>query len=262
MKVNCAAIPMGLLESELFGREKGAFTGAVTRKIGHMEVADGGTLFLDEVGEIPMELQPKLLRVLQDQEFERLGSTQTQKVSVRILAATNRNLEERVSEREFRSDLFYRLNVFPIHMPALRERRRDIPLPVRHFVHKFADRMGPYIETIPRETMSALTEWNWPGNVRELENLMERSVILSEGTVLRVPLEENKVDNEISFAGNDHTLDNTERQHIIRVLRETHGVISGPNGAAQRLALKRTTLQSKMQRLGITRGDYLSANKG
>jgi formate hydrogenlyase transcriptional activator len=262
MKVNCAAIPMGLLESELFGHEKGAFTGAVTRKIGRMEVANGGTLFLDEVGEIPMELQPKLLRVLQDQEFERLGSTQTRKVNVRILTATNRNLEERVSEREFRSDLFYRLNVFPIRMPALRERRQDIPLLVRHFVHKFADRMGRYIETIPRETMNTLTEWNWPGNVRELENLMERSVILSEGTVLRVPLEENKVHNGISFPGKDHTLDNTERQHIIRVLRETHGVISGPNGAAQRLGLKRTTLQSKMQRLGITRGDYLSSSKG
>ena len=261
MKVNCAAIPMGLLESELFGHEKGAFTGAVTRKVGRMEVADGGTLFLDEVGEIPMELQPKLLRVLQDQEFERLGSTHTQKVNVRILTATNRNLEERVAHREFRSDLFYRLNVFPIRMPALRERREDIPLLVRHFVHKFASRMGRYIETIPRETMGALSQWNWPGNVRELENLMERSVILSEGTVLRVPLEEIQVHDEMSSDRSSHTLDNTERQHIIRVLRETSGVISGPRGAAQRLGLKRTTLQSKMHRLGITRDDYFGPYK-
>ena len=261
MKVNCAAIPMGLLESELFGHEKGAFTGAVARKIGRMEVADGGTLFLDEVGEIPMELQPKLLRVLQDQEFERLGSTHTQKVNVRILTATNRNLEERVAHREFRSDLFYRLNVFPIRMPALRERLEDIPLLVRHFVHKFADRMGRYIETIPSNTMKVLSQWSWPGNVRELENLMERSVILSEGSVLRVPLEEIQIHGQMSSTREDHTLDNTERQHIIRILRETHGVISGPHGAAQRLGLKRTTLQSKMQRLGITRNDYLNPPK-
>lgn len=259
MKINCAAIPMGLLESELFGHEKGAFTGAVARKIGRMEVADGGTLFLDEVGEIPMELQPKLLRVLQDQEFEHLGSTHTRKVNVRILTATNRNLEERVAQREFRSDLFYRLKVFPIRMPPLRERQEDIPLLVRHFVHKFAACMGREIETIPKETMKALVQWNWPGNVRELENLSERSVILSEGTVLRVPLEEIRGHNETSSDQEDHTLGNTERQHIIRILRETHGVISGTNGAAQRLGLKRTTLQSKMQRLGITHNDYLAA---
>jgi formate hydrogenlyase transcriptional activator len=202
-----------------------------------------------------MELQPKLLRVLQDQEFERLGSTQTRKVNVRIVTATNRNLEERVAQREFRSDLFYRLKVFPIRVPALREREEDIPLLVRHFVHKFAERMGRYIETIPRETMQALAQWSWPGNVRELENLMERSVILSDSAVLRVPLEEIKAQNSGSDR-QDHTLDNTERQHIIRILTETHGVIAGQNGAAQRLGLKRTTLQSKMQRLGITRNDY------
>jgi len=229
-----------------------------------MEVADGGTLFLDEVGEIAAELQPKLLRVLQDQEFERLGSTRTQKVNVRILTATNRNLEERVTQREFRSDLFYRLKVFPIRMPALRERQEDIPLLVRHFVHQFARRMGRYIETIPRETMNALVQWSWPGNVRELENLVERSVILSEGNVLRVPLEEIQARGAMSIdnsAEEDHTLDNTERQHIVRILRETRGVISGRNGAAQRLGLKRTTLQSKMQRLGITRKDYLEATE-
>jgi formate hydrogenlyase transcriptional activator len=177
IKVNCAAIPTGLLESELFGHEKGAFTGAVSQKIGRMELAEGGTLFLDEVGEIPLELQPKLLRVLQDQEFERLGSNRTIKVNLRLIAATNRDLAKGMAQHEFRSDLFYRLSVFPIRVPALRERRDDIPLLVRHFVHKFAARMDRSIETIPKETMTALTEWSWPGNVRELENLMERSVI-------------------------------------------------------------------------------------
>lgn len=253
VKVNCAAIPTGLLESELFGHEKGAFTGAVNRKIGRLELADGGTLFLDEIGEIPLELQPKLLRVLQDQEFERLGSTRTLKVSLRLLAATNRDLEESVAQHEFRSDLFYRLNVFPIRLPSLRERQQDIPLLVRHFVRKFAQRMDRYIETIPKESMKALMEWHWPGNVRELENLMERSVILSEGNALRVPLSEMRAHGS---APGDHTLDSAERQHIIRILRETGGVISGTEGAARRLGLKRTTLQSKMQRLKITRQDY------
>jgi len=256
VKVNCAAIPTGLLESELFGHEKGAFTGAISRKIGRMELADRGTLFLDEVGDIPLELQPKLLRVLQDQEFERLGSTHTLKVNLRFLAATNRNLNESVARREFRSDLYYRLNVFPIRMPSLRERRDDIPLLVRHFVRKFAQRIGRYIETIPKESMNALMEWNWPGNVRELENLMERSVILSEGNALRVPLAEMWSGGEGSTEESNHTLDSAERLHILRILRETSGVISGPNGAAKRLGLKRTTLQSKMQRLKITRKDY------
>jgi formate hydrogenlyase transcriptional activator len=255
VKVNCAAIPTGLLESELFGHEKGAFTGAVNRKIGRMELADSGTLFLDEIGEIPLELQPKLLRVLQDQEFERLGSNHTIKVNVRLLAATNRDLNESIAKQQFRSDLFYRLHVFPIRVPALRERREDIPLLVRHFVRKFAQRMDRFIETVPKETMKALTEWNWPGNIRELENLMERSVILSEGSALRVPLSEMRSQGE-RRTELDHTLDGAERQHIIRVLRETGGIISGPDGAARRLGLKRTTLQSKMERLKITRQDY------
>ena len=190
IKLNCAAIPTGLLESELFGHEKGAFTGAISQKVGRMELAHGGTLFLDEVGEIPLELQPKLLRVLQDQEFERLGSNRTIKVNLRLVAATNRDLAKGMAEREFRSDLFYRLSVFPIRIPPLRERREDIPLLIRYFVLKFAQRMDRPIETVPKETMEALTEWSWPGNVRELENLMERSVILSEGNALRVPLSE------------------------------------------------------------------------
>ena len=258
VKVNCAAIPTGLLESELFGHEKGAFTGAVSQKIGRMEMADGGTLFLDEVGEIPLDLQPKLLRVLQDQEFERLGSTRTLKVNVRLVAATNRDLARSVAEHQFRNDLFYRLNVFPIRLPSLRERREDIPLLVRYFVRRFSGRMQRNIESIPKETMEALLEWSWPGNVRELENLMERAVILSDGPVLRVPLEALRTEPVAAVGRPDHTLDYAEREHIIRVLRETGGVLSGPSGAAHRLGLKRTTLQSKMQRLGIARHNYCS----
>lgn len=256
VKVNCAAIPTGLLESELFGHEKGAFTGAISQKIGRMELADGGTMFLDEVGEIPLELQPKLLRVLQDQEFERLGSNRTIKVNLRLLAATNRNLAESIAQKQFRSDLFYRLSVFPIVLPPLRDRREDIPLLVRHFVHKFARRMDRYIEIIPTATAKALQQWHWPGNVRELENMIERSVILSERNVLRVPLSELREHDPTGNDPTDHTLDQAERQHIIRVLRETGGVLSGPDGAARRLGLKRSTLQSKMQRLKITREDY------
>jgi formate hydrogenlyase transcriptional activator len=256
IKVNCAAIPTGLLESELFGHEKGAFTGAISQKIGRIELADGGTLFLDEIGEIPLELQPKLLRVLQDQEFERLGSNRTIKVSLRLVAATNRDLNKEVAERHFRSDLFYRLSVFPISLPPLRGRREDIPLLVRYFVRKFSTRMNRRIETIPSATIRALSEWHWPGNIRELENLMERSVILSESSALRVPLAELRTVPERISAQPDHTLDNAEREHILRVLRETGGVLSGPNGAAHRLGLKRTTLQSKMQRLKITRREY------
>jgi formate hydrogenlyase transcriptional activator len=259
IKLNCAAIPTGLLESELFGHEKGAFTGAISHKIGRMELADGGTLFLDEVGEISPEVQPKLLRVLQDQEFERLGSNRTVRVKVRLVAATNRDLAKDVAGRQFRSDLYYRLSVFPIRMPALRERREDIPLLVRHFVRKFSVRMDRHLETIPKETMKALTAWSWPGNVRELENLMERSVILSDANVLRVPLSELRVEPESNVDLTDHTLDKAERRHIIRILRETGGVLSGPHGAAKRLGLKRTTLQSKMQRLKIDRKDYLDA---
>jgi formate hydrogenlyase transcriptional activator len=252
--LNCAAIPTGLLESELFGHEKGAFTGAVSQKIGRLELADKGTLFLDEIGDIPMELQPKLLRILQDHEFERLGGTKTIKVDLRLIAATNRDLGKSVVNKEFRNDLFYRLNVFPIRMPSLRERREDIPLLIRHFVRKFAERMGRVIETIPTETMEALVNWYWPGNVRELENFIERSVILTEGTALNAPLHELTQPTKDSSTA---SLAETEREHIIRVLRETGGVVSGPGGAAQRLGLKRTTLQSKMQRLGITRRDYL-----
>ena len=260
IKLNCAAIPTGLLESELFGHEKGAFTGAVNQKIGRMEMADMGTLFLDEVGDIPLELQPKLLRVLQDQEFERLGSTRTVKVNVRLIAATNRDLARSVAAHEFRSDLFYRINVFPIRVPPLRERRSDIPMLVRHFVEKFSRRMDRHIETIPSDTLSALMNWHWPGNVRELENFIERSVILSNGTALHAPLAELTEASRSNFS--DHTLENAERGHIIRVLRETGGVIAGPLGAAHRLGLKRTTLQSKIQKLGITREDYVNSKEG
>ena len=256
IKVNCAAIPTGLLESELFGHEKGAFTGAVSQKVGRMELADGGTLFLDEVGEISLELQPKLLRVLQDQEFERLGGNRTIKVNLRLVAATNRDLAKGMADREFRSDLFYRLSVFPIHMPPLRERREDIPLLVRYFVRKFALRMDRHVETVPTETMNALKRWSWPGNVRELENLMERSVILTEGNALRVPLSELRTVGPTDVSQPDHTLDSAEREHILRVLRETGGVLSGPDGAAHRLGLKRTTLQSKMQGLKISKENY------
>ena len=254
IKLNCAAIPTGLLESELFGHEKGAFTGAVSQKVGRMELADNGTLFLDEVGDIPLELQPKLLRVLQDQEFERLGGTKTISVNVRLIAATNRDLSQRVAEGQFRSDLFYRLNVFPIRLPPLRERREDIPLLVRYFVQKLARRMDKKIETIPNSTMQALMHWKWPGNVRELENFLERSVILSEGSVLRAPLVE--LEPQYDAVRSDNSLRTAEREHIIRVLRECGGVLSGQRGAALRLGLKRTTLQSKMRKLNISRQDY------
>ncbi|MGH9538973.1 MAG: sigma 54-interacting transcriptional regulator [Terriglobales bacterium] len=254
VKLNCAAIPTGLLESELFGHEKGAFTGAISQKIGRLELADKGSLFLDEVGDIPLELQPKLLRVLQDQEFERLGSTRTIKVNIRLIAATNRDLARQVAEKEFRNDLYYRLNVFPIRMPSLLERRTDIPMLVHHFVQKFSRKMNKQIETIPTSTMNALVNWDWPGNVRELENLMERSVILTDGRVLNAPLAElagTRVGIET-----DGTLESLEREYIIRVLRETHGVIAGPHGAALRLGMKRTTLQSRILKMGISREEY------
>jgi len=254
VKLNCAAIPAGLLESELFGHEKGAFTGAVSQKMGRLELADKGTLFLDEVGELPLEVQPKLLRVLQDHEFERLGSTRTIRADIRLIAATNRDLAKSVAGRQFRSDLYYRLNVFPIRMPELRERKEDIPLLVRYLVQKFARRMNKQIETIPAETMNALASWEWPGNVRELENFIERSVILSQGPILRVPLVELNLATEDSHS--DSTLESLQRENIIRVLRETGGVLGGPRGAAARLGLKRTTLQYKMQKLGIAREEY------
>jgi formate hydrogenlyase transcriptional activator len=249
VKINCAAIPTGLLESELFGHEKGAFTGAIAQKIGRFELAHHGTLFLDEVGDIPLELQPKLLRVLQEREFERLGGTRTIRVDVRVVAATNRNLAPMVEEGLFRRDLYYRLNVFPIMIPPLRERSEDIPLLVRYFVQKYARLMDRRIETVSAEEMDALTRYHWPGNVRELENLIERAVILSPGPELRLPVAELEQHSEIP---SDLTLEAAEREHIIRVLRETNWVVGGPRGAATRLAMKRTTLQSKMRKLGIS----------
>jgi len=251
IKVNCAAIPSGLLESELFGNEKGAFTGAVSKKIGRLELADKGTLFLDEIGEIPLALQPKLLRVLQDQEFERLGGIHTLKVDFRLIAATNRDLADAVREKEFRSDLYYRLNVFPIRLPPLRERREDIPLLVEHFVQKFSRRMNRSITSIPKRIMDALMGWEWPGNVRELENFIERSVILTQGSVLVSPLSELKPMTPTEEEVVDESLEAAERDHILRALRESHGQIGGPRGAAMRLGLKRTTLQSKLKQLGI-----------
>jgi formate hydrogenlyase transcriptional activator len=257
IKLNCAAIPTGLLESELFGHEKGAFTGAVSQKIGRLESADKGTLLLDEVGDIPLELQPKLLRVLQDQEFERLGGTKTIRVNVRMLAATNRDLEQAVDEKYFRSDLYYRLHVFPLHLPALQERREDIPLLVRHFVQRYGARLNKQIRIIPDEAVEAMMNYPWPGNIRELENFIERSVILSEGQRLRPPLAELRNSVSVRSSGSQGTLRDRERTHIIEVLRQTGGVLSGPGGAAARLGLKRTTLQYKLHRLGISRNDYL-----
>ena len=254
VKLNCAAIPTGILESELFGHEKGAFTGAVGQRIGRFELANRGTLFLDEVGEIPFELQPKLLRVLQEREFERLGSTRTIHTDARLIAATNRDLSEMVEEQKFRSDLFYRLNVFPVRLPALRERSEDIPLLVRHFVQHFARRMNRVIDTVHSETMSALTRYPWPGNIRELQNLIERAVILSSGPVLRVPLQDLATR---AIPGSDkdrpQTLQEAERAHILATLKETNGVIAGPHGAAARLGMNRSTVQFRMKKLGIVR---------
>ncbi len=254
VKVNCAAIPWELLESELFGHERGAFTGAIAQKIGRFEVANGGTLFLDEVGEIPLELQSKLLRVLQEQEFERVGGTRTIKVDVRLVAATNRNLGRLVEEQRFRDDLYYRLNVFPIHVPPLRERAEDIPALVRFFVQRLARPMNRHVEVIPSETLDALRRYAWPGNVRELANLIERAMILSKRRTLEVPLAE--LERRRPRTGHDDgaaTLEGVERTHVLRVLQETNWVLGGPRGAAARLGLKRTTLQSLMARLGITR---------
>ena len=256
VKLNCAAIPTGLLESELFGHEKGAFTGAISQKVGRLELAHRGTLFLDEVGDLPLELQPKLLRALQEKEFERLGGTRTIPVDARLIAATNRNLEKLVADREFRSDLYYRLRVFPITIPPLRERREDIPLLVRYFVSKHSRRLNRHIETIPPDIMKALTRWDWPGNIRELENFIERAVILSSGPALRAPLAELEMPPSAP-PPEDATLKSTEREHILRVLRETKGVIAGASGAAARLGLKRTTLNSKLKKLDIHRDDYM-----
>ena len=256
IKLNCSAIPSGLLESELFGHEKGAFTGAITQKIGRLELAHQGTFFLDEVGDLPPELQPKILRAMQEKEFERVGGTRTIPVNVRLVAATNRDLTKMVNAGQFRSDLYYRLRVFPVTIPPLRERRDDIPLLVRYFLSSHSKRMGRHIETIPAETMRALVKWRWPGNVRELENFIERSVILSPGASLRAPLAELEMVEE-SAGSADANLEATEREHILRVLRKCKGMIGGTNGAAERLGLKRTTLNSKMKKLGIHRRDYI-----
>ncbi|HUN60690.1 MAG TPA: sigma 54-interacting transcriptional regulator [Candidatus Sulfotelmatobacter sp.] len=274
VKVNCAAIPAGLLESELFGHERGAFTGALTQKVGRFEFADGGTLFLDEVGDLPLELQPKLLRVLQEQEFERLGGNRTIRVDARVVAATNTDLNQLVAEKKFRSDLYYRLNVFPIQIPPLRERPEDVPLLVRYFVQKFSRRSNKTVEYVPAPVMDAMANYSWPGNVRELENLIERAVLLSPGKELRVPLAEFKENNaSVAFAAgpidlpranesqpatatplaSTRTLDDAQRQHILQILRQTQWRISGPRGAAAILGIKRTTLQARMRKLGIKR---------
>jgi formate hydrogenlyase transcriptional activator len=252
IKLNCAAIPFDLLESELFGHERGAFTGAIAQKVGRFEMADKGTLFLDEVGDIPLALQAKLLRVLQEQEFERLGSTRTHQVDVRLVAATNRDLADMVKRGEFRSDLYYRLNVFPITLPPLRARREDIPDLVQHFVEIYGRRMGKQIEHVPAETMSAFTSYEWPGNVRELQNFIERSVILSDGTVLCSPLAELKQSAGAESPGAT-TLQDAERDHILKILKQARWVVAGPSGAAARLGIKRSTLYFRMQKLGISR---------
>jgi formate hydrogenlyase transcriptional activator len=269
VKLNCAAIPTGLLESELFGHEKGAFTGAIAQRLGRFELANRGTVFLDEVGELPLELQPKLLRVLQEREFERLGSTRTLTTDARLIAATNRDLASMVAEQKFRSDLFYRLNVFPVRVPSLRERPEDIPLLVRHFTEQCARRMNKKIETISSETLKQMRQYHWPGNIRELQNVIERAVILARSPVLNVPLGEiqsrpslasvngnGNGDAQSEFsAGKDirDVLEETERKHILNVLSQTNWVVAGPNGAAIRLGMKRSTLQLRMRKLGLTR---------
>jgi transcriptional regulator with GAF, ATPase, and Fis domain len=255
VRFNCAAVPAGLLESELFGHEKGAFTGALTRKLGRFELADRGTLFLDEIGDMPLELQAKLLRVLQEQEFERLGSMQTQRVNVRVVAATNCDLKQMVAEKRFRNDLYFRLNVFPITIPPLRDRREDIPDLVKAFVSRFSVRMKRRIEVIPLATQQALARYDWPGNIRELQNFLERSVILSPGQVLQAPFESltNPVSSRPVKASGSVTLQEAEAKHILGVLEQVGWVVGGPKGAAERLGLKRTTLIAKMRKLGIMR---------
>jgi formate hydrogenlyase transcriptional activator len=266
VKLNCAAIPTGLLESEMFGHERGAFTGAISQRVGRFELANRGTIFLDEIGEIPLELQPKLLRVLQEREFERLGSTRTMRSDARLIAATNRDLDQFVAEGKFRSDLYYRLNVFPVRVPALRERPEDIPLLVRHFVQQFGRRFGRVIDAIPAETMSALSRYPWPGNIRELQNVIERAVILTNGPVLRVhtddlrassqppaPVKTPRAQAAPAAARSDlrGALEESERQQILAALEKSNWVVAGGEGAAARLGLKRSTLQSRMRKLGI-----------
>jgi formate hydrogenlyase transcriptional activator len=264
VRLNCAAIPTGLLESELFGHEKGAFTSAIAQRIGRFELANGGTIFLDEIGEIPLELQPKLLRVLQEREFERLGSVRTLRTDARLIAATNRDLAAMVQDGKFRADLFYRLNVFPLQVPPLKERLEDIPLLVRHFAQEFSRRMNKQIDRISSETMQALTRYHWPGNIRELQNVIERAVILSMGPVLKVPLSELKqvgVNGQAS-SNRQGTLEEVQRKHILEVLEDTGWVLGGPNGAAARLGLKRSTLQFRMRKVGISRTSRSSVSTG
>ncbi|HXP23840.1 MAG TPA: sigma 54-interacting transcriptional regulator, partial [Candidatus Sulfotelmatobacter sp.] len=277
VKLNCAALPTGLLESELFGHEKGAFTGAIAQRVGRFEVADSGTIFLDEIGEIPLELQTKLLRVLQEREFERLGSSKTLRTDARLIAATNRNLEAMVAEQKFRSDLFFRINVFPVYVPSLRERDADVPLLVRHFTQQFSRRMNKVIDAIPSGTMDALRRYQWPGNIRELQNMIERAVIVSTGPVLSLDVadlklapassSQRKVLQEKAFeekapASDSKTdgalrdvLHQTERQKILEALERSNWVVAGPKGAAAQLGTKRSTLQQKIRKLGITRGN-------
>ena len=252
VRLNCAAIPSGLVESELFGHERGAFTGALTQKKGRFEIADQGTLFLDEIGDISLELQPKLLRALQEREFERLGSTKTIQVNVRLIAATHRDLQAMMRDNQFREDLFYRLNVFPIQIPPLRDRREDIPLLVNFFVSGLSRKMQKHIQSIPKAAMEALMDAPWPGNIRELENFIERAVILTQGSELRVPLKELKRPS-VTGTTSGSTFENAERRAISEALKATAGKISGPGGAAERLGLKRTTLQNKMRKLGVGR---------
>jgi len=256
VKVNCAAIPAGLLESELFGHERGAFTGALMQKKGRFELADGGTLFLDEIGDIPLELQPKLLRALQEREFERLGSTKTIHVDVRLIAATHRDLESMIRNSQFREDLFYRLNVFPIEIPPLRERREDIPLLVHYFVSRHSRQMQKCVKSVPKQAMEALVNADWPGNIRELENFIERCVILTQGEELSVPYTELKKVSDRSTASAASSFEQAERQVIIEALTAASGRIAGQGGAAERLGLKRTTLQNKMHKLNISRACY------
>jgi formate hydrogenlyase transcriptional activator len=260
VKLNCAAIPAGLLESELFGHERGAYTGAVSQSVGRFQLANGGTLFLDEIGDLPLELQPKLLRVLQEQEFERLGGTRTIRVNVRIVAATNQDLAAMVRERQFRADLYYRLNVFPVKLPPLRERQEDIPALVNHFVRKFAARMNKSLEAVPPEVMEVLKLHDWPGNVRELQNFVERAVIMSAGGELRPPLDELEQLTTSKSPSAVRTLAEAERSHILETLRAARWVVGGPGGAASRLGLSRTTLIYRMRKLGITRGQVTTVS--
>ncbi len=249
VKLNCAAIPAGLLESELFGHEKGAFTGAVAQKLGRFEAANGGTLFLDEIGDMPLELQAKVLRVVQEQEFERLGSSYSRRVNVRVVAATNQDLGKMVAEKQFRMDLYYRLNVFPITVPSLRQRLDDIPVLVAHFVKVHGERMGKHIEMIPSDGMDALARYSWPGNIRELQNIIERAVILTNGDVLRLPA----LPAHVAASTEPVTLEDAERDHILNALQKSNWVVGGAAGAAARLGLKRTTLISKMRKRGVSR---------